>query len=194
MVPAPLACVLVILVQSVAQVPDPRPGAHVADQAGVLDATALARLDAIAAALARDRGAEVMVVTVDDVPGTPKAFATELFNTWGLGRVGHDDGVLVLMVMGQRRLEIETGVGVEAALPAAWLATLQAERMVPAFKRKDIGGGLVAGLEGIDLRLRALPGEADVPSTPGEYRSDGTVAPGGATTTTRPAVPVAPRW
>jgi len=177
---APLACLWVVGVQSVAQVPSPRPAGWVTDQADVLDAAAEARLDALAEALHRDRGAEVAVVTIDDSPGDPKAFATELFNTWHIGRAGADDGVLVLMVIGKRRLEIETGRGIEAALPAAWLAEMQAVQMVPAFKRKDIGGGLIAGLTAIDARLRGLPGEADVPSTPGEYRGGGTVvAPGG---------------
>jgi uncharacterized protein len=179
MVLAPLSCVLAILVQSVSSVPDPRP-AHVVDQAGVIDATSEARLEAVAAALERDRGAQLVVVTVDAVDGTPKAFATALFARWQLGRAGHDDGVLVLMVTGQRRLEIETGVGVETALPAPWLATLQADAMVPAFKRGELGGGLVAGVEGIDRRLRALPGEADVAAAPGEYRSDGVVAEAGS--------------
>ena len=173
---APLACLWVVAVQSVAEVPSPRPGGWVTDQADVLDAAAEARLDALAEALHRDRGAEVAVVTVDDVPGTPKQFATELFNAWHIGRADHDDGVLVLMVMGKRRLEIETGRGIEAALPAAWLAEMQAAQMVPAFKRKDIGGGLIAGLVAIDGRLRARPGEADVPATAGEYRSDGAAA------------------
>lgn len=188
MLTAPLACLWVVGVQSVAQVPSPRPGGWVTDQADVLDAATEARLNELAEALQRDRGAEVAVVTVDDSPGDPKQFATELFNTWHIGRAGVDDGVLVLMVMGKRRLEIETGVGLDIPLPADWLADMQAAQMVPAFKRRDIGGGLIAGLVAIDARLRGLPGEADTSSTPGEYRSDGTVTtPGG--TTSRPAAP-----
>ncbi|MBL8622150.1 MAG: TPM domain-containing protein [Myxococcales bacterium] len=188
MLTAPLACLWVVGVQSVAEVPSPRPTGWVTDQADVLDAATEARLNEVAEALHRELGPEVAVVTIDDSPGDPKQFATELFNTWHIGRAGADDGVLVLMVMGKRRLEIETGVGVDIPLPAAWLADMQAAQMVPAFKRRDIGGGLIAGLVAIDARLRGLPVEADVPSTPGEYRSDGTVVtPGG--TTSRPAVP-----
>ena len=171
----PFACVLVLAVQSVGEVPDPRPRGWVTDQAGVLADGDEAAIGALAEQVHQERGAELAVVTVDDVPGSPKAFATELFNAWGLGRAGHDDGVLVLLVVGQRRLEIETGVGVEAVLPAAWLAELQAEQMVPMFKRGNLGGGLLAGAVGLAARLQAPPAEADVPSTPGEYRSDGTI-------------------
>lgn len=188
---APLACVLALAVQSVADVPSPRPAGWVTDQAGVLAPVDEAALNQLSEALHAERGAGLAVVTVDEVPGTPKAFATALFNLWGLGRAGHDDGVLVLLVVGQRRLEIETGVGLEPALPAAWLATLQAEHMVPMFKRGNLGGGLIAGVVGITARLRALPGEADVPSTPGEYRSDGVAvtppAPGAPALPPRPA-------
>ena len=171
MVLAPLVAVLVVAVVGVADVPSPRPAGWVTDQAGVLSPDEEAALDRTLDALHRDRGAEVAVVTVDDVPGSPKAFATELFNTWGIGRAGHDDGVLVLLVVGQRRLEIETGIGLEAALPAAWLTELQMSRMVPAFKQGRLGAGLQAGVDGLALRLRTL-GEVDVPSTPGEYRSE----------------------
>lgn len=171
----PLACVLVMAVQSVAEVPNPRPGGWVTDQAGVLSDGDEAALNQLAEKLRAGRGAELAIVTVDDVPGTPKQFATALFNAWGVGRAGHDDGVLLLLVVGQHRLEIETGIGLETALAPAWLADLQAEQMVPLFKRGNYGGGLLAGTIGLVARLQALPGEADVPSTPGEYRSDGEV-------------------
>jgi uncharacterized protein len=154
---------------------DPRPAGWVVDQAGVLDEGAEQRLTASLAALHTEIGAELAVVAVDDVRGTPKAFATELFNTWRLGSAERNDGVLVLLVVGQRRLEIETGDGMQAQLTAAWLAELQRAEMVPYFKRGDLAGGLVAGTAAMIARLRQPPGEQDAPDAPGAYRSDGTL-------------------
>ena len=162
---------LLVAAWTPAAVPDPRPGGLVVDPAGVLDPATEAALDARLRALRADRGAEVALVVLDDVVGAPKAFATALFNRWQLGDAARDDGVLVLMVMGQRRLEIETGDGMQAALPAWWLADLQAQRMVPAFKRGDFAGGLGAGIAGIDERLRALPGEGERDTVAGENLS-----------------------
>lgn len=143
-----------------------------------MDERAESRLNAIAGELEASRGIELAVVVVDDVPGTPKAFATELFNHWGIGKAATNNGVLVLLVMGKRRLEIETGTGMEAALTAAWLADMQAREMVPRFKQRDFAGGLVAGVEAIAAHLKAAPGESTSTAPPGEYRSDG--APGSA--------------
>jgi uncharacterized protein len=145
----------------------------VVDQAEVVDDTVERELDASLAALHAEVGPQVVLVAVHDVPGTPKAFATELFNTWQLGSREKNDGVLVLMVVKQRRLEIETGDGLQAVLSAAWLSELQRREMVPAFKRGDLSGGLRAGVAGLAARLRQPPGEQDAPDAPGAYRSDG---------------------
>src|SRR5439155_22521929 len=123
--------VVVLGAASVADVPSPRPHGWVTDQAGVLDAAGAQQIDAIAGRLHADRGIELAVVTVDDVQGTPKKFATALFQRWGIGSAQTNNGVLVLLVTGKRRLEIETGRGVEPALTAAWLADMQASTMVP---------------------------------------------------------------
>ncbi len=186
MTPAVLCAWTVYLAtQSVASLQDPRPASLVVDQAAILDGATEARIDTTLLALRTATGVEVALVTVDDVDGTPKAFATALFNHWQLGSAAKNDGVLVLMVMGQRRLEIETGDGVEGALPAWWLSEMQADRMVPRFKAKDFGGGLEAGVMAIAQRVQALPGETERDVKPGEYHSDGVVTtpPAGAATT-----------
>jgi uncharacterized protein len=149
----------------------------VSDQAHVLDAAGRQQLDGLAERLHADRGIEVAVVTVDDVRGTPKQFATALFQRWGIGSAATHTGVLMLLVVGKRRLEIETGRGIEAALTAAWLADMQRDRMVPRFKAGDFRAGLVAGLEAIDEHLRTAPAESSSTAPHGEYRSSGDVVP-----------------
>lgn len=189
---ASLLLPLVVMAQAVSGVgalQDPRPTGWVVDQAEVLDAAVEEEVNASLTALHREVGPEVVLVAVHDVPGTPKAFATELFNTWRLGSAEKNDGVLVLMVVKQRRLEIETGDGLQAVLSAAWLSALQAREMIPAFKRGELGAGLRAGVAGIAARLRTPPGEQDAPDAPGAYRSDGElVSPGATGATTRPAL------
>lgn len=184
-----LFAAFVMNVVSVADVRSPRPDHWVTDQANVLSPESEAKLDALAEGLHTARGIELAVVTVDDVAGTPKQFATRLFNTWGIGSAQTNNGVLVLLVMKKRRLEIETGRGIEAALPAAWLADLQAREMVPQFKAKRFDRGLVAGVQAIADHLRAAPGESESTAPPGEYRSDGTVIPKPAPAADPPATP-----
>jgi uncharacterized protein len=170
-----LLAVVVMNVVSVADVPSPRPNHWVTDQANVLAPDAEAKLDALAEGLHARRGIELAIVTVDDVRGTPKQFATSLFNAWGIGSAQTNNGVLVLLVMSKRRLEVETGRGIEAALPAAWLADMQTRDMVPQFKAKRFDLGLIAGVQAIVDHLRDAPGESTSTAPVGEYRSDGVV-------------------
>ena len=168
---------LVFSMVTVTQVPNPRPNGWVTDQANVLDIPTEDKLNTLAETLYRTKQIELAIVVVDDVRETPKQFATALFNHWGIGNAQTNTGVLVLLVMGKRRLEIETGTGIEAALPSQWLADMQAQHMVPRFKQKDFPGGLVAGVQAIHDRLATAPGESDSTAPRGEYRDDGTVVP-----------------
>jgi len=169
------ALLLIFHVASVTEVASPRPNGWVTDQANVVNAEDEAKLDALAGELNRLRGIELAIVTVDKVPGTPKQFATDLFNHWKLGQAATNNGVLVLLVMSQRRLEVETGDGMEGALPAVWLADMQKSTMVPRFKAKNFGGGLVDGVTAMADHIKQAGGEGVVEQKPHEYRDDGTV-------------------
>lgn len=168
-----LTTLIALSVASVADVPTPRPTGWVTDQAQVVDAEHERAINDVAEALHVARGVELAVVTVDDVPGTPKQFATDLFHQWRIGSAQTNNGVLVLLVTGRRRIEIETGTGIEAALPAEWLLAMQAEKMVPRFKAGDIGGGLLAGVRAIDDHIRSAPAESTSTAPAGTYRSGG---------------------
>ncbi len=155
------ALLLAALALPVADVPDPRErDSWVADTAEVLTPPAENSLDRIAGDLSRDLGVEAAVVTVREVEGTPKDFATALFAEWGVGEAHADNGILVLLVVDPGRIEIEPGYGLEGILTDGWLGTMQAETMVPYLERAEFGKGLAAGLEAIDERLRRQPTEA----------------------------------
>ncbi len=145
---------------TVEQVPTPNPGGGtwVVDLPNVMTAQDRQFINQQMTALEADLGVEVAIVIVDSVRApTPKEFATALFNHWGIGKAGIDNGLLVLLVMSERRLEMETGYGMEAILPDGWLKNMQEELMVPEFRRGDFGAGLVAGLGAVDQRLRDYP-------------------------------------
>lgn len=155
MLPLPLLLSSVAFAVGVAEVPNPSlDGRFVSDVAGVIDPDTEALLELQLARLETDTSAEVAVVTVDSVPGTPKAFATQLFNRWGIGKAETNNGVLVLLVMDSRRLEMETGDGLQEVLPSAWLLDIQGEFMVPAFREGDFGGGIAAGVSQVAAQLR----------------------------------------
>jgi len=76
---------------------------------------------------------------------TPKAFATELFNFWGIGKKGKNNGVLLLISSGERRVQIETGSGIQSILPDAKAVGIIETQITPRFKQQDFDGGTLAG-------------------------------------------------
>jgi len=116
----------------------------VTDAAGVLSPGAEASIDSIAASLQRATGHELALVTVRDAGGmTPKEFATTLFNAWGIGQAGRDDGVLVLIATDVHRIEVETGYGAEAVLPDGRVGRILDEFVVPHLREGDWDGAAV---------------------------------------------------
>jgi uncharacterized protein len=112
-------------------------------------------LEQLLTALNRDTKAEVAVAIVPSIGDeTPKDFAVALFKHWSIGRRGEDDGLLVLHVLDQRRLEIETGYGLESALTDVECAWLINELAIPLFRAGNLAGGHRALLRGIDYGIR----------------------------------------
>ncbi|MEW6496360.1 MAG: TPM domain-containing protein [Cyanobacteriota bacterium] len=162
-----LLCLSVILFPLLSQavtvheLPNPRQlyGGWVSDGADMLSDSTEAQLNAMISELERQNGSEIAVVTV---PGTapapsPKAFATELFNTWGIGKQGQDNGVLFLISKSDRRVEIETGSGLQTIIPDAEVKRIIDNKITPKFKQGDFDGGTLAGTKALVNTLQGQP-------------------------------------
>jgi uncharacterized protein len=114
--------------------------------------------------LEAENGAEIAVVTVPETApsATPKQFATELFKYWGIGKKGINNGVLFLISKSDRRVEIETGYGIEKILPNAQVGNLINQLIIPHFKQGDFVGGTRAGIQAL---IKALESRDILPIT-----------------------------
>lgn len=119
----------------------------VVDRAHILSNNTAVQINRILIELEAKNGTELAVVTVPETAPapTPKAFTTELFNTWGIGKQGQDNGVLFLISVGDRRVEIETGYGIEAILPDAKVGHIIDSTIIPQFKHGNLDAGVLAG-------------------------------------------------
>jgi len=184
-----IGCLLMLApasARTIGQVTNPRQANHgwVTDHANVVDSGTEAQINNTVDALQAAAGAEIAVVTVEDTSGEDtKAFATELFNLWGIGKAGEDSGVLVLLNMGERRIEIETGYGAEGVLTDAQVGRILDQSVIPAFKRGQFGAGLAAGVDAMAAKLGQSADFTPGPATPGA----GSSTPGQATPTPAPA-------
>ncbi|MGB3208864.1 MAG: TPM domain-containing protein [Crinalium sp.] len=144
---------LASLAVNVEAVPNPRKvnSGWVTDMANILSQPTESQINQLVSQLSAKNGAEIAVVTVPDTKpsATPKEFATALFNRWHIGKKGKDNGVLLLISKGERRVEIETGYGVEAILPDAKVGDIIRQQITPHFKQADYDGGTLAGTKAL---------------------------------------------
>lgn len=116
----------------------------------ILSTEAVYQIDTALLRLKEARIAEVAVVAVESIGfAEPREFATELFRHWGIGEKGRDNGLLVLLVLGQGAIEIETGYGMEGTLPDALCKRIIERVMIPHFKAGDFDKGMTEGVGAI---------------------------------------------
>lgn len=80
--------------------------------------------------------------------------ATTLFNQWRLGSAARNNGILILVVLDERRTEIEVGRGLDQVLNAEWCQQTLQENASPAFRQEEYGKGLLATVEAITTKLQ----------------------------------------
>lgn len=124
----------------------PAPVGYVSDFAGVLKPETVRELDDALAALKEKTGAEVAVVTVKTLGRLDvNTYAVRLMKEWGIGSKERNDGVLLLVSTGERKLRIEVGYGLEPLITDAKSGMIRDEYLVPRLRENDYDGGLKAG-------------------------------------------------
>ena len=122
---------------------------RVTDAAAILDPDAEARLSDRLARYEQATKHQMVIATTPSLNGTlVDNFGTCLGNRWGIGRKGHDDGILILIAPTERKMQIATGVGMEKLLTDDEALEI-VHQMTPLFAKGDYVGGLSEGLEAI---------------------------------------------
>ena len=145
------------------------PQGHVNDWAEVFSPERRAELEGRIAAFRQANGAQLAVVTLKSLKGGEIGdFASKLFEQWGIGEKGKDNGVLLLAAIEDRKMRVEVGYGMEGVLNDAKSGRIQDEYIVPRFKEGNYEQGLWDGAEAL-LKVmggEALPEAAAAPDNP----------------------------
>ena len=158
-------------VSSPSEIPSPwTRRSWVSDTAGILSPGAVKEIDGLAKEVQRGTGAELVVVTVPGVQGAErdrrevKRFATQLFNSWGLGDRYKNNGVLVLVSTGDRRVEVEIGRGLNQVFNREeWLQRMIHSRMTPALRHNRYDQGVTSGVAACCQQLEDTDREVSSP-------------------------------
>jgi uncharacterized protein len=97
---------------------------------------------------------QIAVAVVPATNGYPiEEWSTGLFNTWGVGRRGADNGVLLVVAVNEHRLRIATGRGVAERLTEARGSEIVNGTITPRFTAGSIAEGVLCGLDEIRRAL-----------------------------------------
>ena len=156
----------------------PRPDGPVADYARVIPQEYQQRITAAASQLWQKTGAAVVVATLPSLDGQAiEDEAVRLFEQWGIGQKGVDKGVLILVAVGERRVRVEVGYGLEGVLTDAKAGLVRDQALVPHLKEGDYGQGLYAGVAAVAQLVAADAGVKldGVPQVKLKQRGGGTL-------------------
>lgn len=135
---------------SINDVPNPKTNnnGYVSNPNGIMSQQDENEVNQLFADLERRDSFQVAMIVLESIGSqVPKDFATDLFAHWGIGHKGRDDGLLILFINDQRRIEFETGYGTESVLSDYQCVQIQQDYMVPYFKEGDYSTGLLNGAQ-----------------------------------------------
>ncbi len=116
---------------------------RVTDAAEILTPAQEASLSAKLERLERMTNHQMVIATVPSLGGLDVAtFARNLANSWGIGRKGHNDGVVLLVAPNERKVRIAVGYGLEKTLTHALCKQIIDEQMLPRFRKGDLPLGI----------------------------------------------------
>ena len=145
-----------------------RPNRLVNDYTHTLSDVQISQLERKLVTFDDSTSTQIAVVIMQSTGGYDIAdYGVRLAQQWGIGSEQHDNGILLLVALGDRAVTIQTGYGVEGAVPDAIAFRIIENEIKPAFRQGDY-------YTGIDRATDAL-----IAYTKGEYKADPKQGDGG---------------
>jgi len=154
-----------------------KPQGYVSDFASVIDAQSKAELEAYSGSVEKSTGVQMAFVTLDSLDGESlEDFTNDLYRRWGVGQKGKDEGLMVLLVIRDRRSRLEVGRGLEEFIPDGVAGSLL-RQMRPYLQQQHYGnallvaarslGGRISQAKGVQI-AEEMPARRRPPPTPAE--------------------------
>ncbi|MEW9124456.1 MAG: TPM domain-containing protein [Thermotaleaceae bacterium] len=124
--------------------PEPTGEFYVADFAGVLSNEGKDTIIGVNRNYeATQEKPQIVVATVQNLQGLEiNEYAVKLFEKWTIGNRTHDNGVLLLLALEERRIWIEVGYGLEGAIPDGRAGAIL-DAVLPFLSQGDYSQGLL---------------------------------------------------
>lgn len=150
-----ILCIIVLFSVFSGSVPSHTTDFYVNDFADVLSEETKSHIMSTAVQLENETTAQVVVLTVESLDGKEISdFAVETFRSWGIGDKEKNNGVLIVLSVGDREMWVTTGYGVEGTLTDARLGQLRDIYAIPYYSKDDFDTGTKLLFDAIVNELR----------------------------------------
>src|ERR1700730_4459402 len=158
-----LAAYALFLAQATAADVPSKPPLYFNDYASLVDSATAQQLNQRLEDFERQTSNQILVVIYPSLPPDTamEDFTQDAFRAWKPGQAARNNGAILFMFVKERKLRIQTGYGLEGALPDAICKRIISDEIAPRFQARDFDGGLTAGVN------------AMISATRGEYAGNG---------------------
>ena len=132
-------------------------GLHVHDEAHILSQTFIDQLENQLKEYEDSTSNEIAVLLISSLDGESlEDYSMRVAEKWKLGKEEKDNGALLLIVVDEHKMRIETGYGLEGVLTDAVCSRIIRNELAPNFRQDNYEAGVNAGINAI---VRAIGGE-----------------------------------
>ncbi|MEX0968262.1 MAG: TPM domain-containing protein [Bacteroidia bacterium] len=120
---------------------------YVNDNANILTEDQESKLAEYIKELEQSIGSQIFILTILSLDGEKiEDYSLRIANTWKIGRVEFDDGILITVAVQDRQMRIEVGYGLEKIIKDEIAAQIIRDDMAPNFRSDKY-------FEGLDLAV-----------------------------------------
>ncbi|MEO0203137.1 MAG: TPM domain-containing protein [candidate division WOR-3 bacterium] len=131
----------------------PEPIGFLNDYANVLNRRQVEDLENQLKEIENKTSVEIAIAIFDSIGYSIEEYANLLFERWGIGKKGKDNGILILISMKERRVRIEVGYGLEEVITDGIAGDIIRNKIAPYFREGNYYLGLKSALNEIENRI-----------------------------------------
>ncbi len=171
-------CLLLFICGTSAMAADiPALKGRVNDYGNMLSAATKKSLEQKLEALETSDSSQIVVLTISSLQGDSLSdYSMRVVESWKIGQQEFDNGALLLISKGDRKIRIEVGYGLEGVLTDLLSGRIINSIITPAFKGGNFDKGIA---NGVDAMISTVKGEFTADDLPKSSRNDKTADPGG---------------
>jgi uncharacterized protein len=138
----------------------PKPVGYVNDFANVMTADQKGKLESVLSNYEKQTSVEISIVTIQSLDGQDiEEYTNELASQWGVGKKDSDNGIVILNSIGDRKIRVEVGYGLEGLVTDAYSNQLIDDVLVPELKNSKYSDAYNLAVSALMRKLGDSPDE-----------------------------------